>query len=75
MNTKIVDHRTPMKSVPAGNFHTGEKFDYNGNIFMVIGYEKRSVKAVHLMTGVTYYIDENEPVHCVFVEIHVKAIS
>lgn len=74
MSTEIIDHRKPTETYAAGVLSVGRKFDWNGDIFMVIGYQKRSVEVVHLKTGGRHYIDENEPVETVSVEIHVKAI-
>lgn len=75
MSTTIIDHRKPATTVRIGNLHQGEKFDWADNIFIVTGYEKGSVKAIHLETGQTHYIGEHVLVKPVSVEIHVKEIS
>lgn len=74
MSTKIVDHRKPADKVRIGNLHKGEKFDWSGNIFIVIGYDKGAVKAIHLESGDTHYIGEHVLIEVVSVEIHIKAI-
>lgn len=74
MSTKIVDNRQPVNKVRIGNLYKGEKFDWSNNIFVVTGYEKNTVKAIHLESGDTHYIGEHVFVEVVSVEIHIKAI-
>lgn len=74
MSTKIVDHRRAPEKVRAVTLSKGEKFDWHGNIFIVVNYEKCSIEAVHLETGQKHYIGEHILVEPVSVEIHVKAI-
>lgn len=74
MSTKIVDHRKPIEKFRAGNLHKGEKFEWADNIFIITGYEKRSVEAIHLETGHKHYIGEHVLVNPISVEIHIKAI-
>lgn len=74
MSTKIVDHRKPATAVRIGNLHKGEKFDWAGNMFIITGYEKGSVEAIHLESGQKHYIGEHVLIEPISVEIHVKAI-
>ncbi|AWD90333.1 hypothetical protein KNT87_gp236 [Erwinia phage Cronus] len=74
MPTKITDNRKKLQTTFAHQLLKGAKFDFNNNIFMVTGSKGDLVHCVHLTTGETHYIKDEEKVEVVSVEIIVEAL-
>lgn len=74
MPTKITDNRKKPAITPVYQLLKGAKFDFNNNIFMVIGAKCDLTHCVHLTTGETHYIKNEEKVEVVSVEIIVEAL-
>lgn len=72
MTTKIVDTRPKPQLSYAHALKLGAKFDFNGNIFMVTGSKGDKIQCVHLVTGDTHYIDDDQKIEIVSVEIKVS---
>lgn len=74
MPTKITDTRKKPAITPVCQLRKGAKFDFNNNIFMVTCAKADLVHCVHLTTGETHFIKNEEKVEVVSVEIIVEAL-